>query len=274
MSPLAPHYTVSPHQFCIRDHRMGFASRLPSIKLDLSQWNTRHLLKRLLRLAWQITLLSLGAIILIILLLRWLPVPTTAFMMGHQLSAWWNNEPTEIFYQWVDYEDISPHIALAVIASEDQLFNEHWGIDQRSTIEAIERALDGKAGGGGSTITQQVAKNLFLWSGRSFIRKGLEWGIAVLLETLWSKQRILEVYLNIAQFGRNIYGVQAASSRLFKTTPQRLTVKQAALLAAVLPAPSQFKADKPSRYVVLRQRFIERQMRLLGGVDFLEQIAD
>lgn len=155
---------------------MGFASRLPSIKLDLSQWNTRHLLKRLLRLAWQITLLSLGAIILIILLLRWLPVPTTAFMMGHQLSAWWNNEPTEIFYQWVDYEDISPHIALAVIASEDQLFNEHWGIDQRSTIEAIERALDGKAGGGGSTITQQVAKNLFLWSGRSFIRKGLEWG--------------------------------------------------------------------------------------------------
>lgn len=253
---------------------MGLVSRLQAVKIDFSTINTRSLLKRVLHLAWQLPLLGLALIILIIIILRWLPVPTTAFMIEHKISAWWNDEPTEIFYQWVDYEDISPHIALAVIASEDQLFNEHWGIDQRSTMEAIERALDGKAGGGGSTITQQVAKNLFLWGDRSFIRKGLEWGIALILETLWSKQRILEVYLNIAQFGRNIYGVQEASSRLFKTIPKRLSIKQAALLAAVLPAPSHFKADKPSRYLLLRQRFIERQMRLLGGIGFVEQVAD
>ena len=252
---------------------MGLARYWQSFKLDVSTFSSRKMLKHLLRLAWQIPLFAVGAMVLIIILLRWLPVPTTAFMIEHKLSAAWNNEPTDIHYQWVDYEHISPHIALAVIASEDQLFNEHWGIDQRSTLEAIERALDGKEGGGGSTITQQVAKNLFLWSGRSFFRKGLEWGIAVLLELFWSKQRILEVYLNIAQLGRTIYGVQEASNRLFKTTPKRLSVKQSALLAAVLPAPAHFKADKPSRYVLLRQRHIERQMRLLGGVEFLERLV-
>ncbi|WP_020561334.1 monofunctional biosynthetic peptidoglycan transglycosylase [Thiofilum flexile] len=253
---------------------MGLFSRLQAVKIDFSVFNRRRWLKRLLSWAWQLPLWGLSIVLGIIIVLRWLPVPTTAFMVEHQFSAWWHDEPTTIYYQWVDYEEISPNIALAVIASEDQLFHEHWGIDQRSTMEAIERALDGKAGGGGSTITQQVTKNLFLWGGRSFIRKGLEWGITLLIELFWSKQRILEVYLNIAQFGSDIYGVQAASQRLFNTSAKRLSIKQSALLAAVLPAPAHFRADKPTRYLLSRQRQIERQMRLLGGVDFLEQVAE
>lgn len=253
---------------------MGFSSQWQAIQSYWSTLTGRKVLKRFIKLAWQLPVAALVVTLLIIVLLRWLPVPTTAFMLSQQWSLWWNNNPAEVYYQWIDYDQISPNVALAVIASEDQLFNEHWGIDQQSTIEAIERALEGKSGGGGSTITQQVAKNLFLWSGRSYVRKGLEWGLAGLLELFWSKQRILEVYLNIAQFGETIYGVQEASTRLFKTTPKHLTTRQAALLAAVLPAPSRFKANKPSRYVSMRQRYIERQMRLLGGVNFLGRIDE
>lgn len=253
---------------------MSLMSRWQAIRSSWTALSWRQVLKRLFKWAWQGTLAIVLVLVAIIILLRWLPVPTTAFMINHQLSLWWNNDPAQVYYQWVDYDNISPHMALAVIASEDQLFNEHWGIDQRSTIEAIERALEGKSGGGGSTITQQVAKNLFLWGGRSYVRKGLEWGIAGLLELFWSKQRILEVYLNIAQFGETIYGVQEASTRLFKTTPKRLSIHQAALLAAVLPSPARMKAHKPSRYVLIRQRYIERQMRLLGGVDFLGRIDE
>lgn len=161
---------------------------------------------------------------------------------------------------------------LAVIAAEDQQFPHHWGIDQRATANAIRAALNGQDSGGGSTITQQVAKNLFLWSGRSYVRKGLEWGLALLIEALWSKQRILEVYLNIAQFSARSYGVGVASEEFFRKDAFKLTRGEAAALAAVLPAPTRYSVVKPSRYVRSRQRFIQRQMRQLGGVTYLQTI--
>lgn len=169
-------------------------------------------------------------------------------------------------------EEIPPQVALAAIAAEDQLFPEHWGIDRGATERAIQAALEGESSGGGSTITQQVAKNLFLWGGRSYLRKGLEWGLAVLIETLWSKERILEVYLNIAQFSAADYGVGAASDFLFKKPVAKLSEADAALLAAVLPLPEVYSVVKPSRYIQKRQRFILRQMRQLGGVAYLERL--
>lgn len=191
-------------------------------------------------------------------------------MFQQNIAAYFNEEVPTVRQQWVDYADISPRMVLAVIASEDQLFPQHAGIDTASTHNAIRAAWEGRSAGGGSTITQQVAKNMFLWSGRSYVRKGLEWGLALLIELLWDKQRIIEVYLNIAQFGKQDYGVGAACENLLKKrTPAKLRRSDAALLAAVLPAPARYSVEKPSRTVKKRQRHILKQMRQLGGVAYL-----
>lgn len=224
------------------------------------------------RWTWRIVLGAMLSVVLVLLLFKWLPVPTSSFMLQQQLHHAWNDKSPPVRHQWLAWEAISPEMKLAVIAAEDQHFPHHWGIDQQATVQAIRAALNGKSRGGGSTITQQVAKNLFLWSGRSYVRKGLEWGLAVLIEALWSKQRILEVYLNIAQFSASSYGVGAASAEFFKKEAIMLKRREAAALAAVLPAPSRYSVKKPSRYVRSRQRFIQRQMRQLGGVTYLQKI--
>ncbi|HPE61828.1 MAG TPA: monofunctional biosynthetic peptidoglycan transglycosylase [Thiolinea sp.] len=225
---------------------------------------------RWLHWLWRLPLLLLVLVVLLLLLWRVVPVTFSAFMLQQQVAAWFDPEHPGVNQTWVDWEDISPQLVLAVIASEDQLFPQHTGIDHKATLQAIQAALDGESGGGGSTITQQVAKNLFLWSGRSYARKGLEWGLALLIEQLWDKRRILEVYLNIAQFSARDYGVGAASQNLLNTTPERLTRRQAALLAAVLPAPSRYDAVRPSAYVRKSQARILRQMQLLGGLTYLQ----
>ncbi len=160
-------------------------------------------------------------------------------------------------------------MALAVIAAEDQKFPEHWGFD----VDAIETALgsEGERMRGASTLSQQTAKNLFLWDGRSWVRKGLEAGLTVGIETVWTKRRILTVYLNIAEFGQGTFGVEAAAQRYFHKPASRLTIAEAALLAAVLPNPIRFRADAPSGYVRQRQQWIMRQMRQLGGEGFLQR---
>ncbi|HSE13465.1 MAG TPA: monofunctional biosynthetic peptidoglycan transglycosylase, partial [Rudaea sp.] len=155
---------------------------------------------------------------------------------------------------------------------EDQLFPEHNGFDFKQIDKALEARERGRRVRGASTISQQVAKNLFLWPGQSWFRKGLEAGITVLIETCWSKQRILEVYLNIAEFGRGTYGVQAASRRFFGKDASRLSRQDAALLAAVLPAPRRFKVEAPSRFVRSRQNWILRQMEALGGTSYLADL--
>ncbi|WP_434582897.1 monofunctional biosynthetic peptidoglycan transglycosylase [Klebsiella sp. R390] len=200
-----------------------------------------------------------------------LPVPFSAVMLERQVGAWLHGDFHYVAHSdWVSMDEISPWMGLAVIASEDQKFPEHWGFD----VSAIEKALahnqrEENRVRGASTLSQQTAKNLFLWDGRSWLRKGLEAGLTVGIETVWSKKRILTVYLNIAEFGEGTFGVEAASQRFFHKPASKLTASEAALLAAVLPNPIRFRADAPSGYIRSRQAWILRQMRQLGGEGFM-----
>ena len=170
---------------------------------------------------------------------------------------------------WVAYEHIAPVTALAVVAAEDQLFNQHFGFD----LDALEQAMrDNEAGKrlrGASTLTQQTAKNLFLYPEQSYVRKALEAYLTVLMELTLPKQRILEIYLNIAEFGEGIYGVGAASETFFSKQPDCLTAQESALLAAVLPNPQRLRVDQPTAYVLARKAWILKQMRQLGGAAYL-----
>ena len=200
-----------------------------------------------------------------------LPVPFSAVMLERQIGAWLSGDFHYVAHSdWVGMDEISPWMGLAAIAAEDQKFPEHWGFD----VSAIEKALahnerQENRVRGASTLSQQTAKNLFLWDGRSWLRKGLEAGLTVGIETVWSKKRILTVYLNIAEFGEGTFGVEAASRRYFHKPASKLTASEAALLAAVLPNPIRFRADAPSGYVRSRQAWILRQMRQLGGEGFM-----
>ncbi len=228
----------------------------------------RSLLKKLARgFFWCV----FGAVLLSLLLvavLRWLPPPTSSFMLQASLQEWPQNK-VDIRYEWVDYENISPYMALAVVAAEDQKFPLHEGFD----IESIKKALNDKAQGkplrGASTISQQVAKNLYLWPGRNLFRKALEAWFTLVLEAFWSKQRILEIYLNIAELGEHTFGVEAASQHFYGKSAVQLTREEAALLAAVLPNPRLYRVDAPSKRVRQRQRWILKQMRQLGGPAYL-----
>ncbi len=205
--------------------------------------------------------------------LRWVNPPTTAFMLRDRIDAALGGEAGPGFsHEWRDWDRISPYAALAVVAAEDQKFPSHHGFDLEQIDKALEDRERGRRVRGASTLSQQVAKNLFLWPGQSWFRKGLEAGITVLIELAWPKRRILEVYLNIAEFGRGTWGVQAASRRYFGRDAARLTKSQAALLAAVLPAPKRYRADAPGPYLRKRQAWIERQMAALGGPAYLSQL--
>jgi monofunctional biosynthetic peptidoglycan transglycosylase len=206
------------------------------------------------------------------LLLRWVPVPISSMMAQRQLSTLFDKDAPPLHYDWVPLEGISPRMALAVIAAEDQLFADHKGFDMEAIGKALKHNQRGRRVRGASTISQQVAKNLFLWPGRSYLRKGLEAGLTLMIEGLWPKRRILEVYLNIAEFGDGIYGVGAASRQLMKTDPDRLSRNQAARLAAILPSPKRYSARNPGPYVQRRTAWIERQMSHLGGEAFLQQL--
>ena len=211
--------------------------------------------------------------VLSVLLLRWVNPRYSAFMAQMQVAAWANHDPAYVFRRsWVDLNRISPNLPLAVVASEDQKFPEHRGFD----VEAIEKAYalnqHRHRVHGASTISQQVAKNLFLWSGRSYFRKALEAYFTVLIEGFWPKRRILEVYLNIAEFGYGTYGAEAAAQRFFHTSAAHLTRGDAAVLAAVLPNPERFSAAAPSRYILGRRDWILSQMQALGGPEMLEEI--
>jgi len=206
--------------------------------------------------------------------MRWWHPVTSAFMLEARLEASRTHERgNRVEYVWVDRQRIAPAAALAVIASEDQQFPFHAGFDFGSIHEAVEAHERGKRLRGASTISQQVAKNLFLWNGRSFVRKALEAWFTVLIEALWSKERIIEVYLNIIQLGRGIFGVEAASRHFFHKPASHLTREEAALLAAVLPNPERLHAENPSRYVLERRDWILEQMRLLGGDAYLNAMT-
>jgi len=175
-------------------------------------------------------------------------------------------------YQWVPLTQMSADLPLAVVAAEDQKFPDHFGFDIRAIKDAVEQHAQGGRLRGASTLTQQVARNLFLWQGRSLLRKGLEAWLTVLLELFWSKERILEVYLNIAETGKQTFGVQAASRKFFSRPASAVTREQAALLAAVLPNLLRFQANRPSAYVLKRGNEILGQMAQLGGRSYLKGI--
>jgi monofunctional biosynthetic peptidoglycan transglycosylase len=233
----------------------------------------KGLLARLLRGVLLALATWVAVTVATVVALRWVNPPTTAFMLRDRIGAVLGGEEGyEFKHEWRDWDRISPNAALAVVAAEDQKFPWHRGFD----LEQIDKALADRERGrrvrGASTISQQVAKNLFLWPGQSWFRKGLEAVITVLIELAWPKQRILEVYLNVAEFGRGTWGVQAASRRYFGRDADRLTKSQAALLAAVLPAPKRYSVASPGPYVRKRQRWIERQMAALGGPSYLSQL--
>lgn len=213
--------------------------------------------------------LLLGSLLMSItavLAFRWVDPPASAFMVKDLV------EDVNVKQQWVSIERISPSMVQAIIASEDQNFEQHYGFD----VEAIEKALQhneritnfkksSRRIRGASTLTQQTAKNMFLWRSRSWVRKGLEVYFTVLMEVLWPKKRIAEVYLNTAEFGKGIYGVESAAKRYFGKRASELTLNESALLTAVLPNPKRFKVDSPSPYVLQRRDWIVNQVLMGPG---------
>lgn len=216
-------------------------------------------------LLWKTAAIVALVTVVIVLALRWVPPPTSAFMLQQRLSG------IGVDYRWTPMDRISPHAALAVIASEDQNFFDHWGVDLKAIAEAFKDNRHRRHPRGASTISQQVVKNLFLWPGRSYVRKGIEVYFTLLMEILWPKTRILEVYLNIAEMGSGVFGVEAAGQRFFHKPASRLNQREAATLAAVLPSPKRMLADRPSDYVIRRTWQIIEQMHALGGIDLLKQ---
>lgn len=241
----------------------------------VSAWRKNIQTYSSLVLRWVVRIIGIAIAfsVIAVLLLRWVNPPTSSFMMQRSVSAWWNGEDHfELDYEWTDWNDMSSHIKMAAIASEDQNFANHWGIDFASVQEALEEYERGQGLRGASTITQQTAKNLFLWPNQSYVRKGIEAYFSLLLELFWPKKRILEVYLNIAEFGDGVYGVQSAADRYFYTTAARLSKSQSALMVTALPAPKRYNLASPSGYMLSRRDWVMQYMDLLGGSYYLDKL--
>ncbi len=214
-----------------------------------------------------------GLSIITTILFRFVPIPITPLMLIRCTEQVMDkNKDLKLYKDWVSIEHISGPMKLAVVCSEDQKYLDHFGFD----LESIKKVLDNRGSKkrirGASTISQQTAKNVFLWPGRSWIRKGLEVYFTLLIETFWSKERILEVYLNIAEMGEGIYGVEAAGQTYFKKEAKTINKSEAALIAAILPNPRKYSAVNPSSYIRARQRWIKRQMSYWGNdLDFSKE---
>ena len=214
--------------------------------------------------------LVLVATIVPIGVLGFVPPPSTAFMLGSYRNDPATGEACEkIDYTWIPRSRISRFVPRAMIVAEDQRFLSHHGFDTRSIGAALEDYADGAPMRGASTITQQTAKNLFLWPGRSLARKGLEAWFTIWIELLWTKQRIIEVYVNVAQFGPCLFGVEAAGLRYFGTHASHISAHEAALLAAVLPAPGRMRPNDPGPYTAQRAHEISLEMQRQGGPSYL-----
>ena len=236
-----------------------------------SRPKSRSRARRILRQALQASAVAVLVSIAAVLVLRWVPPVTSAMMIERWIQAKWQGREYSTRYRWVGWNRVAPWAPLAAVAAEDQRFAEHRGFDMESIQDALEDAERGRRLRGASTISQQVAKNLFLWSGRSYVRKGLEAYFTTLIEALWPKRRILEVYVNIAEMGDGVYGVEAASQRFFRKPASKLRPEEGALLAAVLPNPRRFRVDRPSAFVAERQTWILRQMDQMGGSAYLKR---
>lgn len=221
-------------------------------------------------LALKLTAWFFGLTILWVLVYAVLPVPFTPLMVQRcWQQAWDENRPVRLEHDWVSFQEISPNLQLAVVCAEDQEFLEHAGFDFEAIDKAVEYNQTHKRKRGASTISQQTAKNVFLWPSRSWLRKGFEVYFTFLIEVLWSKERIMTVYLNSIEFGDGIYGAEAAARHFFNKSARDLNPDQAALMAAVLPKPLIYKIESPSAKITKRQRWIKRQMHLWDNrIDF------
>ena len=235
-----------------------------------------RVLRRCLRLLWRLVWRgALGFVVLsvaLVLLFRFVPPPGSMVMVERKVQSWINSEPIDIQRQWRSWENLSSNAKLAVISAEDQRFPQHRGFDFVEMRRAWEASRDGERLRGASTLSQQTAKNVFLWSGRSWVRKGLEAWFTLLIETFWSKQRILEVYLNVAEWDTGVFGLEAAADHYFGASGSALTERQASLLAAILPSPRTRSASRPDAQVERRGQWIRQQMRNLGGTAYLERL--
>jgi monofunctional glycosyltransferase len=229
---------------------------------------SKKIRQSVLRLMLMSLLICFTSSILGVILFKWLPVYYTPLMFIRSVEYAQTGKTVLVKKQWMDLDDISPHLQRAVIASEDPKFLTHWGFD----IEAIGKALDAnrkrKNKMGASTITQQTAKNVFLYPSRTLFRKGLEAYFTLLIETFWDKKRILEVYLNVIELGPGIYGAEAAAWHYYKKPAAKLNLNEAHLFAAVLPNPRRWSPTKPSHFILQRRNFIQRNMGILGQAYF------
>ncbi len=220
-----------------------------------------------LRVAVRIVLIAIAACLLVaivwVTVYKFLPVTNTMFMRAQA-----GKHNVSVTQKWVPLSQISPNLALAVVASEDNLFTQHSGFSWDDIKRAMEHNQKKRRVHGGSTISQQVAKNVFLWNGRSWFRKGLEAGFTVLIELIWGKERIMEVYLNVVELAPGVYGAEAASQKFFGHSAKRITREEAALMAAVLPNPARMKLARPSEYVYKRQGQILGVMEKIGRVKY------
>lgn len=219
---------------------------------------------RVFRIAAAAVLVFLAASVVLVLPWRWISPPTTAFMVRERIAS---EDP--IHYRWVPWPEISPNLAIAAVASEDQKFPFHRGFDMDAIAEAFESNRQGRRIRGASTISQQVAKNLYLWPGQTLVRKGIEAYFTLWIELLWPKRRILEIYLNVAEFGTGLFGAAAAAEHIFGKSPDALTSRESATLVAVLPNPKRMSAAQPSEYVRSRAEQIQHLVSSLGGAGYL-----
>lgn len=228
-----------------------------------------RLIKRLIgRILMGFFILSIGSVILY----KFVPVPITWTMIDQKTEAIANGKPSEIHYTWISFDDISKEAPLAVVAAEDQKFPTHFGFDFTAMRQAFVSNAKGKKIRGASTISQQVAKNVFLWQGRSYIRKGLEVYFTLLIELIWGKERILEVYLNVAETGQMTFGFEEGAQRYFKKSATNLTRLEAAKIAAILPSPRKWSVTNPGPYTAKRFGKITKNMRALGGTSYVTNL--
>jgi monofunctional biosynthetic peptidoglycan transglycosylase len=221
----------------------------------------RKIIGILLRIVIAFVVLSAG----MTLLFRWVPVPVTPLMVMRCVEQKTEGEKLKMSHDWVPLEKISPKLQLAVVCSEDQNYLKHYGFDFDAIEKAFEANEKGKKLRGGSTISQQCAKNVFLWPGRSYVRKGFEAYFTLLIELMWSKERIMEVYLNSIEMGKGIYGAEAAAEYWFHKSAAKLSADESAAIAAILPNPRKYIANPPGLYIAKRKSWIRQQMRFWGN---------
>ena len=232
----------------------------------------RPLFHRVRSWVFRLVLAFLIVTVVPVVVLRFIRPLVTTLMVERRVASWFGTAKYSANYHWVSFDNIAPAMSAAVIASEDQNFAQHYGFDWKAIQKAMDHNERSERTKGASTLTQQTAKNLFLWSRRSWVRKGFEAYFTLLLETCWSKRRILETYLNIVEFGDGIFGVEAAAQHYFGKPAARLNSSEAALLAAILPNPRRYSVKSPGPYVRDRQQWILQQMEQLGGTSMVKTI--